>query len=119
MDKKLFSENLLTKNLSENIVKQIEKIDSSINPEFFENIINSDEMGLFIASLKVPKYVAETNFSVLLQNMKTSETLKTLKTKYNKKQNKKKAKWIEIEISKRDKTLISKTNKLNGINNEK
>lgn len=72
MDKNIFAEDILTKNIPVDVVEHIEKIESSIDPGLFNVILESPELKQFISSLKAPNVARQNRTSVLLQNIKNN-----------------------------------------------
>ncbi len=79
MDKKLFNECILCKNIPQQILKEIEEIDKEIPESIFTDIFNSPEMESFTKSIKPPTLEHVEKKSVLLSSVKLKKGKKSHK----------------------------------------
>lgn len=71
MDKKLFEEEVLTRNLPKEVLDAIDAIDSKSTQHICDHIFNSDQMDEFLRSVCLPKVEETDRTSVLLEEAKT------------------------------------------------
>lgn len=75
MDKKLFNESTLSRNVQAEILEKINEIESTIPPEIFESIFNSENMKEFLNSVELPKYTTGERKSELFAAIKKKERM--------------------------------------------
>lgn len=75
MDKKLFNESTLSRNVQVEILEKINEIESTIPPEIFESIFNSENMKEFLNSVELPKYTIGEKKSELFTAIKKKERM--------------------------------------------
>lgn len=81
MDRKLFTEELLCRNIPRRVMELIEEIDAEIDPSVLDQIHGSPEVGMFVESLRAPRVAEDEKASVLLDNIKNKCLLKTEKSR--------------------------------------
>lgn len=70
MDRKLFDEAHLIKNLPKHIIKTINSMEQEIQQELFDRIFDSEELGSFFSSTTLPKIQEISKKSVLAMEAK-------------------------------------------------
>lgn len=78
MDKKLFDEKHLTKNIPKEIIDTINQIDNETS-QIYETIFNSKELFTFIDSIALPEIEKIEKKSALLEDVKKINKKKTSK----------------------------------------
>lgn len=71
MDRRLFEESVLCGNLPAAVLDEIERMDPKIPTELLDSIFNSDMMGSFLSSVRLPDVERTEKSSRLLRDVKS------------------------------------------------
>lgn len=81
MDRRLFTEEALSRGIPRAVMELIDGIDGTTDPTVFDEIFESTEATEFLKSLCAPGVTEHCHISVLLQDVKKKGILKSDKSK--------------------------------------